>query len=104
MKWNGWGDPAAAKPLSDGIRSLLEQALGVSDTEIPAPEIDEVRVLPSALTTADRDALSAIVGDGFVLVDDVGRLLRAGGKSDTGPAAPQGSRTGRAGRGGRARR
>ncbi len=29
MKWNAWGDPAAAKPLSDGIRSLLRQALGV---------------------------------------------------------------------------
>ena len=28
MKWNAWGDPAAAKPLSDGIRSLLKQALG----------------------------------------------------------------------------
>ena len=27
MLWNGWGDPAAAKPLSPGIRSLLEQAL-----------------------------------------------------------------------------
>ena len=29
MKWNAWGDPAAAKPLSDGIRTLLKQALGV---------------------------------------------------------------------------
>ena len=29
MKWNAWGDPAAAKPLSDGIRALLQQALGV---------------------------------------------------------------------------
>jgi alkyldihydroxyacetonephosphate synthase len=81
MKWNGWGDPAAAKPLSDGIRSLLEQALGVSDTEIPTLEIDDVRVRPSSLTTADHDALSTIVGDAFVLVDDTARLMRAGGKS-----------------------
>ena len=29
MQWNAWGDPAAAKPLSPAIRSLLEQALGV---------------------------------------------------------------------------
>ena len=28
MTWNAWGDPAAAKPLSDGIRTLLAQALG----------------------------------------------------------------------------
>jgi alkyldihydroxyacetonephosphate synthase len=81
MRWNGWGDPAAAKPLSDGIRSLLEQALSVSDTEIAAPEIDEVHVRPSALTAADRDALSAIVGNEFLLVDDEARLLHAGGKS-----------------------
>jgi alkyldihydroxyacetonephosphate synthase len=81
MKWNAWGDPAAAKPLSDGIRSLLKQALGVGDTEVPAPEIDEVRLRPSALRAADRDALAAIVGPEFVLVEDRARLLRAGGKS-----------------------
>src|SRR3979411_3493244 len=81
MKWNAWGDPAAAKPLSDGIRSLLEQALGLPETEIAAPDIDDVRVRPSALTAADRDALSAIVGDEFLLLDDAARLLHAGGKS-----------------------
>ncbi len=37
MAWNAWGDPAAAKPLSDGIRALLEQALGVTVGEIPVP-------------------------------------------------------------------
>lgn len=81
MKWNAWGDPAAAKPLSDGIRSLLKQALGVGEAEVPAPEIDEVRLRPSALSTDDRDALAAIVGSEFVLDDDRARLLHAGGKS-----------------------
>ncbi len=81
MKWNAWGDPAAAKPLSDGIRSLLEQALGVGSAEVPAPEIDEVKVRPPALGAADGDALAAIVGAEFVLVDDQARLLHAGGKS-----------------------
>ena len=28
MAWDAWGDPALAKPLSSGIRTLLEQALG----------------------------------------------------------------------------
>ncbi|MGV0602276.1 FAD-binding oxidoreductase, partial [Mycolicibacterium pulveris] len=46
MKWNAWGDPAAAKPLSDGIRSLLEQALGVSESTVPEPTLDEVRLRP----------------------------------------------------------
>lgn len=81
MKWNAWGDPAAAKPLSDGIRSLLKQALGVGEAEVPAPEIDEVRLRPSALSTDDRDALAAIVGSEFVLDDDRARVLHAGGKS-----------------------
>ena len=81
MKWNAWGDPAAAKPLSDGIRSLLKQALGVGEAEVPAPEIDEVRMRPSALSTDDRDALAAIVGSEFVLDDDRARVLHAGGKS-----------------------
>ena len=81
MKWNAWGDPAAAKPLSDGIRALLKQALGV-DAE-PGEELraDEVRVRPSALSAADRAALSEVVGAPYCLTDDVSRLLRAGGKS-----------------------
>jgi alkyldihydroxyacetonephosphate synthase len=81
MKWNAWGDPDAAKPLSDGIRSLLEQALGVDAQPRAELEIDEVRLRPSALAAGDRDALSAIVGNPHVITDDRGRLLRAGGKS-----------------------
>jgi alkyldihydroxyacetonephosphate synthase len=81
MKWNAWGDPAAAKPLSDGIRSLLKQALGVEAAGVAAPEIDEVQVRPSSLPGADRDALAAIVGREYVVDDDRARLLRAGGKS-----------------------
>ena len=41
MAWDGWGDPGLAKPLSDGIRALLEGALGVTGTEIAAPGADE---------------------------------------------------------------
>jgi len=81
MKWNAWGDPEAAKPLSERIRSLLKQGLGVQDSPVPAPRIDEVAVRPSALTDSDRAALAAIVGAGYCHVDDERRLLRAGGKS-----------------------
>lgn len=81
MKWNAWGDPAAAKPLSDGIRTLLEQALGVDG--VPGTELaaDQVRLRPSALSDTERDALAAIVGEANCISDDYGRLLRAGGKS-----------------------
>jgi alkyldihydroxyacetonephosphate synthase len=81
MKWNAWGDPAAAKPLSDGIRNLLEQALGVHG--VPGAELaaDQVRLRPSALSDTERGALAAIVGEANCISDDYGRLLRAGGKS-----------------------
>jgi alkyldihydroxyacetonephosphate synthase len=81
MKWNAWGDPREAKPLSDGIRALLKQALGVDGP--PSPELtpEQVRLRPSALSDADRDALAGIVGAQYCLTDDYGRLLRAGGKS-----------------------
>src|SRR5215218_4278024 len=81
MKWNAWGDPAAAKPLSDGIRALLKQALGVDGTTAPELAAEDVKLRPSALADADRDGLTAIVGADFCRVDNQGRLLRAGGKS-----------------------
>jgi alkyldihydroxyacetonephosphate synthase len=81
MKWNAWGDPAAAKPLSDGIRALLEQALGIDAAPDAERRPDQVRVRPSALSEADRAALSQLVGAAHCVCDDVGRLLRAGGKS-----------------------
>src|SRR5271156_2595712 len=81
MKWNAWGDPDEAKPLSEGIRSLLAQALGVTGSPEAELEADQVQLRPSALTTANREALAAIVGPGHCRVDDQDRLLRAGGKS-----------------------
>lgn len=81
MKWNAWGDPAKAKPLPDGVRTLLEQALGVETSTTEELEPEQVRLRPSALTDEDRDALIGIVGRDYCHVDDQGRLLRAGGKS-----------------------
>jgi alkyldihydroxyacetonephosphate synthase len=81
MKWNAWGDPQEAKPLSDGIRSLLKRALGVEESAAPELEPEQVRLRPSALSPADRDGLNAIVGAEYCSIDDRGRLLRAGGKS-----------------------
>jgi alkyldihydroxyacetonephosphate synthase len=81
MKWDAWGDPEQAKPLSDGIRNLLTQALGVGDSPLPELEPDQVKLRPSALSPADRDALANIVGVANCGVDDAARLLRAGGKS-----------------------
>lgn len=81
MKWNAWGDPQAAKPLSDGIKALLKQSLGIEGPATPELAITEVQVRPSALTDSDRAALEAVVGAQFCRTDDTSRLLRAGGKS-----------------------
>jgi alkyldihydroxyacetonephosphate synthase len=81
MKWNAWGDPAEAKPLSESIRSLLKQALGVDESTAAELEPEQVRLRPSALPPRDRDGLAAIVGAEYCGNDDRARLLRAGGKS-----------------------
>jgi alkyldihydroxyacetonephosphate synthase len=81
MKWDAWGDPEQAKPLSGGIRNLLTQALGVGDVPLPELDPEQVKLRPSAISPADRDALADIVGTKNCGVDDGARLLRAGGKS-----------------------
>jgi alkyldihydroxyacetonephosphate synthase len=81
MKWNAWGDPAAATPLSDGIRSLLKQVLGIGDSQETELLPDQVKLRPSALSQADADALATIVGAEYFRTADRDRLLHAGGKS-----------------------
>ncbi|HTX97456.1 MAG TPA: FAD-binding oxidoreductase [Mycobacterium sp.] len=81
MKWNAWGDAAAAKPLSEGIRKLLKQAVGVADSGTAELEPGQVQLRPSSLSAADRDALAMIVGAGYCRTADLDRLLHAGGKS-----------------------
>jgi alkyldihydroxyacetonephosphate synthase len=81
MKWNAWGDPAAAKPLSEGIRSLLKHAVGLQESDEGELGPDQVQLRPSALSQADREALARIVGDKYCRTDDPDRLLHAGGKS-----------------------
>ncbi len=81
MKWNAWGDSQAARPLSDGIRALLRQALGVGETQVPELTAEQVRLRPSALDETHCAALAAIVGAPHCATDDTSRLLHASGKS-----------------------
>ncbi|OMB93865.1 flavoprotein [Mycobacterium sp. NS-7484] len=81
MKWDAWGDPQSAKPLSEGIRSLLQQALGIDAAPAAAVPQDQVQLRPSALSDDDLQALSAIVGTQHCGTDTASRLLHAGGKS-----------------------
>ncbi|MBW5482151.1 FAD-binding protein [Streptomyces bambusae] len=81
MAWNAWGDPALAKPLSDDVRNLLHTLLEIDTAAAPAPARDEVLVRPSALSGVHLRALTEIVGEEHVSVQDADRLPRAGGKS-----------------------
>jgi alkyldihydroxyacetonephosphate synthase len=81
MKWNAWGDPQEAKPLSEGIRSLLNQALGVTESPTAELDPDQVTLRPSQLADTHREALTTIVGPDYCRVSHRDRLLHAGGKS-----------------------
>ncbi|HZC08677.1 MAG TPA: FAD-binding oxidoreductase [Mycobacterium sp.] len=81
MKWNAWGDPQEAKPLPEGIRSLLKQALGVTDSAVAELDADQVTLRGSQLADDHREALAAVVGPEYCRVGDRDRLLHAGGKS-----------------------
>ena len=72
-----WGDPAAAAPLPDATRGLVELALGVHDT----PAVDEVSLPPSQVATEALAELVEQLGPANVLTDDEVRRVRTRGKS-----------------------
>jgi alkyldihydroxyacetonephosphate synthase len=72
-----WGDPAAAAPLPEGARGLVELAFGLSER----PAVEEAVPPPSVLAPDLVAGLQAIVGAEHVLVDDDTRRLRTRGKS-----------------------
>lgn len=72
-----WGDPAAAHPLPDTTKGLVELAFGVSET----PALDTVSVPPSQISAAVLDEVRALFGAEHVCTDDESRRLRTRGKS-----------------------
>src|SRR6266545_4225150 len=72
-----WGDPAAAAPLPEATRGLVELAFGVRDT----PAVDDVTVPPSRLAPELLAELVELVGASNILTDDATRRLRTRGKS-----------------------
>ena len=106
MKWNAWGDPAEAKPLSESIRSLLKQALGIDDVGRCRPR---ARAGPAAAVGAVAAPIArgwrTIVGDRVLRHRRPSPAAARGRQVHAGPVAPQGHRrTGCARRGAAARR
>lgn len=81
LAWNAWGTADDAAPLSDGVRALLEEGLGVPHRDTPSVPEDEVRIGASELPTEVRHALDEVVGADNVVTDDAARLRHSGGKS-----------------------
>lgn len=72
-----WGDPAAAAPLPESARGLVEMVFGLRER----PAVAEVVVPPSRLDPAHLDGLRHVLGAEHVLTDDAVRRLRTRGRS-----------------------
>src|SRR5690349_7947959 len=72
-----WGDPAAAGPLPDTTRGLVELAFGIHES----PAVTSVSLPAASLPVELLADLRALLGDEHVLVDDDSRRLRTRGKS-----------------------
>jgi alkyldihydroxyacetonephosphate synthase len=72
-----WGDPAAAAPLPDSARGLIELAFGLDER----PAVEQPTVPPGRLDDSLLAGLRDLVGDDHVLTDDDTRRLRTRGKS-----------------------
>jgi alkyldihydroxyacetonephosphate synthase len=81
--WSGWGDPAQTPVLSDEMRGLLAQGLGVSGPSRAAASLAEVSVPECRLDLADVAELTAVVGVEHALADDETRIRHTRGKSLT---------------------
>lgn len=76
-----WGVAAEARPLSEDVRALVAELLGLPAEGTPAGGAHIPAPRPTRLAEADLAALGGIVGAGNVTVDDEQRLRRARGKS-----------------------
>ncbi|GAB17257.1 putative FAD-linked oxidase [Gordonia effusa NBRC 100432] len=81
MKWNAWGDPESAAPLSESVSTLIRGMLGVSGEPSAQVSAADVELTPSRLSAADVEAIAGIVGAQWISTADADRLPRAGGKS-----------------------
>ncbi|WP_162795356.1 FAD-binding oxidoreductase, partial [Nonomuraea lactucae] len=81
MLWSGWGDPARARELSEQVRALLRDLLGVRSPDAPAVPLESVRLAPVALPAAHLEALGGVAGPEHVLTSPEARIRHTRGKS-----------------------
>ena len=82
MRWNGWGDPAQAAPLPDGVRDLLRDLLGVRPADTPPAALADLGVPAPRLGADVLDALARAAGGAeHVRTDAASRVRHTRGKS-----------------------
>src|SRR4051812_8101306 len=72
-----WGDPAAAAPLPEAARGLIELVFSLENH----PAVEEVHLPEAGLDDALLEELRGVGGAAHVLTDDSTRRLRTRGKS-----------------------
>ena len=72
-----WGDPAAAAPLPDSARGLIELAFGLDER----PAVEHPSVPAGKIDHHLLDGLRDLLGADHVRTDDESRRLRTRGKS-----------------------
>ena len=72
-----WGDPAAAAPLPDSARGLIELAFGLDER----PAVEHPSVPAGKIDNQLLDGLRDLLGADHVRTDDESRRLRTRGKS-----------------------
>jgi alkyldihydroxyacetonephosphate synthase len=81
--WSGWGDPSLKPALTDRVRELLVQGLGVRDPGRAPGSISELALPASRIKPETVTELAAVVGPGHALADDETRVRHTRGKSLT---------------------
>jgi alkyldihydroxyacetonephosphate synthase len=79
--WSGWGDPSHVPVLSEDMRALLAQGLGVRGPSRAAVALRAVKLTASRVDPAAVAELAAVVGDDHALADDETRVRHTRGKS-----------------------
>jgi alkyldihydroxyacetonephosphate synthase len=80
MRWWGWGDPEHPPGLPAHALEFLAETVGVAEQGRPPVALENVRLEPSALSSATLAATRSIVGAEHVRDDHAERVLHAAGK------------------------
>ena len=82
MRWWGWGVDGFDKPIKPAAVKILTDVCGMDiDANTPPPNVEDVKINPSALDADDIAALKEAVGDEFFKDDHYTRVMHTYGRS-----------------------